>query len=173
MYDYNSYNVLSSSTSLLGSGSTYYYNQFQTRSRRKKYILFIILILIVVFTILSLNANTSNILHQIVENMNDLLGSSLSLYLLPLGCKDILDNRDDNDTCTPFEIFSIQLKAECLAITLSVALELYASNRNFLDICDIAIKKVNELDGGDDFVDVSNDKNTKGYWHPNSNAMAL
>jgi hypothetical protein len=79
-------------------------------------------------------------------------------YLSPLGWKDILDDHDDNDTCTPFEIFSIQLKAKYLAVTLSVALEKYASTVNFLDICDIAIKKVNELDGGDDGANLDNEK---------------
>jgi hypothetical protein len=83
------------------------------------------------------------------------------VYLSPLGW-DIIDDCDTDNTCTPFEIFSIQLKAKYLAITLSVALDLYTSNRNFLDICTIAIKRVNELDGGGDSADLDNEKN-KGY----------
>jgi hypothetical protein len=84
-----------------------------------------------------------------------------AVYLSPLGWQDILDDNDKDNPCTPFEIFSVQLKAKYLSVTLSVALELYASTINFLDICSIAIDKVNDLDGGGDGGDLDTEKKIK------------
>jgi hypothetical protein len=67
-------------------------------------------------------------------------------YLTAEGWKIIVEDHDEDNVCTPYEIFCLQKKAKYLAITLMHALKLYETTTNFLDICTAAINTVEEMD---------------------------
>jgi hypothetical protein len=68
------------------------------------------------------------------------------VFLTPHSWRQILDNKDCDDLCTPQDIFVLQVKAKYLAKTLSCALTLYPTTANFLDIYLAGIQIVNEFD---------------------------
>ena len=55
-------------------------------------------------------------------------------YLSAEGWREIVDDKDEQDTCTPHQIFKIQQKAKYLYATLAFALEHFGdcSSRLFL-----------------------------------------
>jgi hypothetical protein len=57
-----------------------------------------------------------------------------------------VNDKDVNDICTPYDVFVLRLKAQYLAVTLKVALTKYETTTNFLEICSIAIDKINKID---------------------------
>jgi hypothetical protein len=67
-------------------------------------------------------------------------------YLTPKGWRNILDDKDEKDLCSSYDIFSIQVKCKYLAATLSKALIHYDTTLTFNEICASAIDKVNEFD---------------------------
>jgi hypothetical protein len=67
-------------------------------------------------------------------------------YLTAEGWKNIIEDHDKENVCTPYEIFCLQKKAKYLSITLIHALKLYENTTNFLDICTAAINTVEEMD---------------------------
>ena len=57
-------------------------------------------------------------------------------YLSPEGWRDVIDDKDEQDVCSPFQIFEVQQKAKYLYATLACALKHFGVTTNkFLDIC--------------------------------------
>ena len=68
-------------------------------------------------------------------------------YLSPEGWKDIIDDKDEQDVCSLFQIFKVQQKVKYLYTTLACALKHFdVTTNNFLDICSPSLQKVNDND---------------------------
>jgi hypothetical protein len=74
-------------------------------------------------------------------------------HLTPKGWKNILGDKDEKDLCSPYNIFSIQVKCKYLSAALAKALTHYDTPLTFNEICASAVEKVNEFDF-DGIVDV-------------------
>jgi hypothetical protein len=66
-------------------------------------------------------------------------------YLTVDGWKQIIDDFDNTNLCTHYDIFHIQLKAKYLSVTLTQALSFYQTS-TFLNICTSAIDRIDEVD---------------------------
>ena len=68
-------------------------------------------------------------------------------YLSAEGWREIVDDKDEQDTCSPHQIFKIQQKAKYLYATLAFALKHFGVTTNsFYDVCKLSIQKVNDND---------------------------
>jgi hypothetical protein len=86
--------------------------------------------------------NTTNVKRHIARQIRLLRNA----YTTPNGWKYIVNDKDVNDICSPYDVFVLRLKARYLAVTLKVALTKYETTTDFLDICSIAIDKINKID---------------------------
>jgi hypothetical protein len=91
------------------------------------------------------NTNKIDVKKHVVNQIQILRKAYLTLN----GWRCIIDDCDTDDVCTAFDIFTIRLKAKYLAVTLSLALSLYETTKNFLDICQTAINKIDLLEYND------------------------
>ena len=51
-------------------------------------------------------------------------------YLRPEGWRDIIDDKDEQDVCSPFQIFKVQQEAKYLYTTLACALKYFGVSTN-------------------------------------------
>jgi hypothetical protein len=66
-------------------------------------------------------------------------------YLTYDGWRNIVDDRDSSNVCSTYDVFFLQQKARYLAVSLSLALELWNS-LPFIDICQRAIDTIRLFD---------------------------
>jgi hypothetical protein len=63
-----------------------------------------------------------------------------------------VSDKDENNICSSYDIFCIKSKAKYLALTLTLALTHYPTTHDFLDICKLAIDKIDDIDHSGDVV---------------------
>jgi hypothetical protein len=62
-----------------------------------------------------------------------------------------VSDKDENNICSSYKIFCVKRKAKYIALTFTPALTHYPTTYDFLDICKLAINKIDDIDhAGDD-----------------------
>ena len=83
------------------------------------------------------------------------------------GWKHNIEDGDELNVCTHFDIFLLQLKCKYISISLKIALEeLHKSDMTWEKCCRLAIQRINELEVNDD--DEKGNNNVIYYRHTNS-----